>query len=158
PLLEEVNAQQAGGAAERGKLRLLVRRRLSAVRSHPQRIDLGAEPLRGAPRAPQDSLRLRLRLHECEDALRNRLLAQRFERLRMSASLDVLRDFTEHELPKGREVLVSEEVLQRNLGALLRVDLARAQALLQLFGREIDEHDLIGVVEDAVRKGLANAD
>ena len=40
-----------------------------------------AEPLRRAPGAAQDPLRLRLRLDEREDALGDRLLAQRVERL-----------------------------------------------------------------------------
>ena len=47
---------------------------------------------------------------------------------------------------------------ERDLGAVLRVDLAGAQALLQRLGREVDEHDLVGLVEDPVGEGLADAD
>ena len=38
-----------------------------------------------------------------------------------------------------------------------RVDLAGAQPLLQRLGREVDEHDLVGLVEDPVRERLADA-
>ena len=40
----------------------------------------------------------------------------------------------------------------------LRVDLARLEPLLERLGREVDEHDLVGLVEDAVGEGLADAD
>ena len=51
----------------------------------------------------------------------------------------------------------AEEVLERDLGAVGRVDLAGAQPLLQRLGAEVDEHDLVGLVEDPVRERLADA-
>ena len=50
-----------------------------------------------------------------------------------------------------------KKFVERDLGPLLRVDLAGAQALLQLLGREVDEHDLVGLVEDPVGERLADA-
>ena len=47
---------------------------------------------------------------------------------------------------------------ERRLDALRRVDLAGAQPLLQRLGREVDEHDLVGLVEDPVGERLADAD
>ena len=75
-VLEEVDAEDAGQPAQRRELcHLLVARRASR-RAHPERVDLRAEPLRGAPGAAQDPLRLRLGLDQREDALGDRLLAR----------------------------------------------------------------------------------
>src|SRR6185437_15300610 len=67
--LEEVNPEHAGQPAERLQLcRLLLVERPTRT-PHPERVDIGTEPLRRPPRAPQDSLRLRLGLDEREHAL-----------------------------------------------------------------------------------------
>ena len=49
-------------------------------------------------------------------------------------------------------------MLERALGLGRDIDLALAQPLDQVVGREIDHLDLVGAVEDAVRHGLAHAD
>src|SRR5262249_62210404 len=95
---------------------------------------------------------------ESAHALVNRLLAERLEGIRVSACFDVLGDLAQHELAQLGEVLVPEEVLQRDLGALLRVDLAGPEPLLQLLGREVDQNDLVRLVEDAVWEGLPDSD
>src|SRR5262249_53292345 len=74
--LEEVHAEQAGDAAQRGQLCLFVGRWFAAVRVHPEGVDVGAEPLRGAPGAAEDPLRFRLWLDEGEHAFVDRLLAE----------------------------------------------------------------------------------
>ena len=58
----------------------------------------------------------------------------------------------------GRRGSLPEEVLERDLCPLARVDLARLKAVAQLLGRQVDEHDLVGFVEDPVRKRLADPD
>ena len=47
-------------------------------------------------------------------------------------------------------------MLERALGLLGDVDLAFLQALDQVVGREVDELDRVGAVEDRVRHGLAH--
>jgi hypothetical protein len=128
-----------------------------AVRSHPDRVDVGSQPLRRAPSPAEDSLRLRLRLDQREHTRADRLLAERLESIRVPAGLDVFCNLAQDELAQLGEILVAEEVLERDLGALLRVDLAGAQPLLKLLGREVDEHDLVGLVEDPVGERFAHA-
>ena len=40
---------------------------------------------------------------------------------------------------------------------LARIDLAGAQPLAQLLGGEVDEHDLVGLLQDPVGEGLPHA-
>ena len=64
-----------------------------------------------------------------------------------TARLDVLRDLAQRELAERREVVLAEEVQQRALRLPARVDLAGAEPVLQRLGRDVDEHDLVGLVE-----------
>ena len=152
-----MDPEQAREPAQRGQLGRLFLAWLAPVRSHPERVDLGAEPLGGPPRAPQDSLRLRLRLDQGEDPLGDGLPAEWLEGRRVPPRLDVLGDLAQHELAQRGQVLLPEEVVQRDLGALARIDLACPQPLMQLLRREVDEHDLVRLVQEAVGEGLAHA-
>ena len=58
---------------------------------------------------------------------------------------------------KRRQVAGRKEMLERALGLLGDVDLAFLQALDQIVGREVDELDGVGAVEDRIRHGLAHA-
>ena len=71
---------------------------------------------------------------------------------------DVLGDLAQGELAQRAEVLDPEEVGQGHVGPCLRIDLARLEPLLERLGSEVDEDDLVGLVEDTVGEGLANAD
>ena len=51
-----------------------------------------------------------------------------------------------------------KKFVERDLGALGRVDLAGREPLLERLRGEVDEHDLVGLVEDPVGEGLADAD
>ena len=77
---------------------------------------------------------------------------------RVAARLDVLGHLAQRELAERGQVLVLEEVHERALDLAARVDLPGAQAQLELLGRQVDEHDLVGLVEHAVGEGLADAD
>ena len=116
-----------------------------------------AEPLRRAPGAAHDPLRLRLRLDEREHALGDRLLAERLERPRVrrcSTSSATSRSASSR---KRGELVRAEEVLERHLGALAGVDLAGAEPLLQRLRRQVDQDHLVGLVEDPVGERLADA-
>src|SRR6185437_14023226 len=157
-LSEEMDAEHARNSAERRQLCCLLPGRLASRRPYPQRVDLGAETLRGTPRTPEDPLRLRLGLDQGQDPLGDRLLGQRLERVSMPSRSHVLCDLSQHELPQGREIVLPKEVLQSDLCSLLWIDLSGAKALLQLLGREVDQHDLVRLVQDPVRERLADAD
>ena len=63
----------------------------------------------------------------------------------------------QRKLAQRRQVAGREIVLQRPLGLLGDVDLAFLQPLDQVVGREIDQLDGVGAVEDRIRHGLAHA-
>ena len=86
------------------------------------------------------------------------LLAERLEDGRPTPRLDVLGHLAQRDFAQRGEVLVPEEILERDLGPLARVDLAGLKPLLELFRRKVDEHDLVGLVEDPVGKGLPDPD
>jgi hypothetical protein len=84
-----------------------------------------------------------------------------FDRLRLHASeqirVDSFRRASQGELAQCREILWFEEILNRAGRGVLNVDLALGQALEQLIRRKIDQHDLVGLVENRVGYGLAHA-
>ena len=71
--------------------------------------------------------------------------------------VDPLRRAPQGQLAQGREIGRREIVLERPLGLLGNVDLAFLQALDQVVGRQVDELDGIGAVEDGVGHRLAHA-
>ena len=98
--------------------------------------DAGEDALAGRPR-PLD----RLRLHAIEEV-----------------GVDALGGAPQGELAQRRQVLRLEEALARAVGHVVHVDLALGEALQQLLGRQVDQHDLVGLLEHAVGHGLAHAD
>ena len=71
--------------------------------------------------------------------------------------VDALGRAPQGQLAQGREVGGREIVLERALGLLGNVDLAFLEALDQVVGRQVDELDGVGAVEDGVGHGLAHA-
>ena len=49
-----------------------------------------------------------------------------------------------------------KKLLARAVGRVLDVDLALGQALQQLVGRQVDEHDLVGLLEHVIGHGFAH--
>ncbi len=68
-----------------------------------------------------------------------------------------LGDLTQRDLPQREQVFDGEEVVQRRLDVLARVDLAGAEALDQRLGGEVDQHHLVGLAEHGVGDRLADA-
>ena len=77
---------------------------------------------------------------------------------RLHVGVDALGRLAQRELAQRDQVALPEEVLDGALGLRGQVDLALAQALEQLVGRQIDELDLVGRVEHRVGHGLAHDD
>ena len=73
-------------------------------------------------------------------------------------ALDALGHLAQRELAQVGQVLLLEEVLERPGDLVGGVDLPRAQPLLQILDREIEVHDLVGLLEEAVRNRLADGD
>ena len=157
-LFDEVRPEDHGEAAQRGERHVLLLAQLPAGRTHPDCVHLRSETLGRAPCAPHDPLRLRLRLDEGEHTLGDRLLAERVENDCLAPRPDVLRHLAQRELAERGELVAAEEVLQRRLGALARVDLPGPDALLQRFRRQVDEHDLVRLLEHLVGERLAHTD
>ncbi len=78
--------------------------------------------------------------------------------MREELVVDALRGAAQRELPQGREIAGREEVLQGALGLMGQVDLALAQALQEVVGRDVDDLDVVGLIEDRVRHRLAHPD
>ena len=62
--------------------------------------------------------------------------------------VDALGGAAQRQLAQRRQVAGREVVLERALGLLGDVDLALLQALDQVVGREVDQLDGVGAVED----------
>ena len=158
-LLEEVDAEHAREPPERGQLGRLLRRGLATRRGGPRAASISA-PSRWAERQARRRIRCDFGCGSTSASTRSAtacwLSGSRDGGL--PPRFDVFGDFSQGELAQRAEVLEPEEVDQRDVGSLLRVDLAGFEALLQRFGREVDEHDLVGLVEDVVGEGLADAD
>ena len=65
--------------------------------------------------------------------------------------VDALRRAAQRQLAQRGQIARLEIVAERALGLLRDVDLALLQPLDQVVGREIDDLDLVGAVEDANR-------
>ena len=88
-----------------------------------------------------------------EDAVARRPWPGNGVRLHMGEELvvDALGGLAEGELAERRQVARRKIVLERPLGLLGDIDLAFLQALDQVVGRQVDELDRVGAVEDRVR-------
>jgi hypothetical protein len=69
--------------------------------------------------------------------------------------VDALRRGAQGELAQRDQVALAEEAVERALRLLGDVDLALLEAEQEVFGREIDELDLVGALEHRVGHGLA---
>ena len=72
--------------------------------------------------------------------------------------VDAVRGAAQRELAQRDQVALAEEILDGALGLLRQVDLALAQALQQLVGRQVDQHHFVGLVEHVVGHRLPDAD
>ena len=72
--------------------------------------------------------------------------------------VDAVGGAAEGQFAQGDQVRLLEEVLHGPLGLVGHVDLALGEPLQQLVGRQVDELDLVGPVEDGVGHGLADHD
>ena len=70
--------------------------------------------------------------------------------------VDPLRRAAQRQLAQRRQIAGLEIVAHRPLRLLGQVDLAFLQALGEILGREIDDLDLIGAVDDRIRHRLAD--
>ena len=70
--------------------------------------------------------------------------------------IDALGGAAQSQLAQCRQVARRKIMAYRALGLLRHIDLTLAQTLDQIFGREIDDLDIVGLVEDAVRHSLAH--
>ena len=98
------------------------------------RADAGEDALARRPR-PLDGLRL----HAIDEV-----------------GVDALGGAAQGELAQRRQVLRLEEPLARPVGHVGHVDLALGEPLQKLLGRQVDQHDLVGLLEHAVGHGLAH--
>ena len=111
-------------------------------------------------RAPDDPLRHFVRADASEQALRrrprtlDRLLAQIVDHL----VVDAIGGAAQRQFAQRRQIAGGEEILRRPPGRLRHIDLAFVQALDELVGREIDQNDVGGLLQDPVGNGLAHGD
>ena len=135
-------------------------------RLDPQDVELGAEPLGRAPGAPHEPLRARIGLDERHQPLADRLRRRVGDQLVVAAcrrcsvtirlastSSATWRSATSRSAERFsiRKKLFSAASMRAG-----RVDLARAQAVEQRFGRDVDQHDLVGAAEHLVGDRLAH--
>ena len=72
-------------------------------------------------------------------------------------AIDPIGGAPQRELAQGQQVAFAKKMTGSTLRLPWQVDLALAQALQQLVGWQIHQHDLISAVEGAIRHGFANA-
>ena len=78
--------------------------------------------------------------------------------VRLDVVLDAVGGAAQRELAQRHQVALAEEVARRALGLLGQVDLARLQPREQVVGGDVDQHDLVGLVEEGVGHRLPDAD
>ena len=122
----------------------------------PGRVESGRE----LARAPDDALRHFVRPDAGEQALGgrprafDRLLAQIVDHL----VVDAVRGAAQRQFAQRGQIAGSEETLGRPPGRLRHIHLAFVQALNELVGRQIDQNDVGGLLQDPVGNGLAHDD
>ena len=109
-----------------------------AVRTISRRDRRRARRRRGCARRPPRALD-RLRLHALDQI-----------------GIDAFGGAAQRQFAQRGQVLRLEEVVHRARGGVLDVDLAFGQPLEQFVGRQIDQHDLVGVFEHRVGHRLAH--
>ena len=78
-------------------------------------------------------------------------------RLHMGQQLlvDALRGAPQRQLAQRRQVAGREVALDGALRRLRHIDFSRLQPLDQVVGREVDDLDVVGAIDDRIRDGLA---
>src|SRR5262249_5520464 len=122
-----------------------------------RRLDEERDPLRTkagghAPRRAHESGRRRARAHAHENALRHRprVLAPFGATLQPHLLVDASGRLPKGELAERRERPLLEKALHRLPRLLGDVDLAVGEAIEELVGRQVDEANLVGLLDDAV--------
>ena len=72
--------------------------------------------------------------------------------------LDAVRGAAQRELAQRHQVALAEEVARRALDLLGKVHLAGLEAGEQIVGGNVDQHHLVGIVEERVRNGFPDRD
>ncbi len=72
--------------------------------------------------------------------------------------LDAVRGAAQRELAQRHQVALAEEVARRALDLLGNVHLAGLEAGEQIVGGDVDQHHLVGIVEERVRNGFPDRD
>ena len=78
--------------------------------------------------------------------------------VRQQLIVDALRGPPQRQLAQRGQIARLEVMPDGALGLLRHIDLAFVQPLDQVVGRDIDDLDVVGLIEDAVGHGLAHAD
>ena len=129
------------------------------------RLDSHCDPVcveagRELARAPDHPLRHVVRANAGEQAFGrgprtlDRLLAQVVDHL----VVDAVGGAAQRQLAQRRQIAGSEETLRRATRRLRHIDLAVVQALDEFVGREIDQNDVGGLLQDEVGDSLAHGD
>ena len=74
----------------------------------------------------------------------------------LELALDAPGDQPQGELAQGRQVRLGEELLERDLGPIGRVDVAVLHPLPERVGAHVDELDLVGGQQDLVGEALVD--
>lgn len=137
---------------------LVVVHGLRARALHEERDELSAERLRHT-RGGADDARIRRGGGDAdEDALAGVVVAVAQYTRGVGEPSGAVGAAAQGDLAERCEVLDGEEVALRAVGLRGAVDEACLQALEQVFGLDVHELDLVGVVEDAVGDALAHDD
>jgi hypothetical protein len=65
-----------------------------------------------------------------------------------------MREMLQREFAELFEILAAEVVLKRPRGPVRSINLPGFQPFLQILGREIDVHDLVGLLQDVIGNAL----
>ena len=120
----------------------------------PLRIERVRHPLAGA----HELLRLRIRTDGDENPIAGDARARALRLQRTRGGLHAVRDPAQRDLPQRHEILLAEEALDRGRHFIGNVDLASTEPCDQVVGRQIDQLDVVGLVENLVGQGLALPD
>ncbi len=121
----------------------------------PRRTQLRRETRRGA----HQLLALPARADAGQQGLARRPHRNRFQPTPIAehVGVDAVGRAPQRQLAQREQVALAEEVRRRALGLRRDVDLAFLQALQQLVGRQVDQHDVVGAVEHVVGHRLPHA-
>ena len=114
----------------------------------PLGIELAREPCRRAHHSLRTGVRTDTREqriggfpHRCDGLV---------DTIGLNVAFDPIGRPAQREFTQGHQIALAEEIVRRPLGLLRNVDFTGSQSLQQLFSRDIDQHDLVGIVKDRV--------